>query len=349
MTQVYAGASAGFIPNLQASGNLIVEFSRNPSKYALNQYAKIVPTSKNVGYFLRIDTADAIAAANENEHLWPDGNERPVGRTSPFEFVPFATVRRDYGFQIGNLAADQADFPILMAHARIKAQKAMNIRTKLAVDVLRTSGNYLSGNFDTAANIGGGLWAGSTAANAYIRKTFEEARLQIIQSSGGAVGGNDELACVVDPNGAKIITQSPEYQQYLLNHPQAIDAARGSSVFRNFGLLDSLFGFKMIVEHTVVRTSNEGASSEVRGHLLSGGTTTKAHAIFLARPGDLEGVEGAQDMSALTVFVKEDMTVETLTDMRNRRIEGHVVDDQVAAMTAPIAAVGVTNIDAAAD
>jgi hypothetical protein len=56
----------------------------------------------------------------------------------------------------------------------------------------------------------------------------------------------------------------------------------------------------------------------------------------VSRPGGLVGVEGASSFSTCQIFAYEDMTVEQFNDPMNRRIEGRVIDNSVAAVVAPV-------------
>ena len=57
--------------------------------------------------------------------------------------------------------------------------------------------------------------------------------------------------------------------------------------------------------------------------------------LFRSRPGDLVAPGSGPSFSTCMIFAYEEMTVETLRDTRNRRVEGHVVDDFSVVVTAP--------------
>lgn len=344
MASVFPGGS-GAVPRPEESGRLRVEFSRNPNSFAIARYARVIPISRSPGLYPRLDNANAFRVSNSTDFIWPDGDDAPRGDAAKTEWVSFVTERSSYPFEIGNKSINMSDISdIVAANSRQMAQRAMTDRAVKMIDQVTDSNNWASNQFDTAANIGGGIWAGSTVANDYIRSTFDEVRNQIVFATGGAIGPRD-LMCVVDPKGVETIVQSPEYKQYLVNHAQAINAAQNTEPFDSYGLLPRLYGIEMVVEDTVRNTAREGGTDST-GYLLGGDGGT---AFFVARPGDnVVGVEGATDFSTLSVLALEEFTVEEFSDPVNRRTAGRVVQDIKTEITAPAAGVVVTNITTAA-
>ena len=344
---VFPGLSGSYLPNFKASGELQIAFTRNPSAFALNRYAQIRPTDKTVGMYVEIDTAEASRfIASGEECAWPDGSDRPKGRSEMLTWKEFRSQRFDYPWELGDETREQADFDIGASHLAIHAHKAMTARTARAAAILSVAGSYPSGHSGTATAVGGGLWKTSTAANAYIKKSFNAAAQQILLATNGVVQAKD-LICVVDPVGARTITESPEYSQYLINNPEAVRAAQYDDQFNLFGgLLPRLFGFTMVVEQTPITTTVEGHATPVKRFLYSSIPTSNAVACFLSRPGGLVGAANVPSFASLSLFMKEDCNVEQMDDRKNRRVEGHVVDHNVPKMTAGAASYLVTNIDA---
>jgi len=77
-------------------------------------------------------------------------------------------------------------------------------------------------------------------------------------------------------------------------------------------------------------TSRKGAT-KATSYVLAADTP-----VIVARPGSLEGVEGAPSFSTISIFSYEEMTVESKYDADNRKHKGRVVDDYGVVMTAPV-------------
>jgi hypothetical protein len=146
MSAAYPGGSNTFVPSHEASGKMVVDFSRNAKKFAIAKYAQLVPVKKNVGYYLKmtIDECARVLDASGNNFDWAPGNDAPHGNdgTESFEWKGFQTQRKAYAFNLDYLTVEQASWDILAQHGRIKAQQAMTVRTMLAIAAATTSGNY---------------------------------------------------------------------------------------------------------------------------------------------------------------------------------------------------------------
>jgi hypothetical protein len=153
---------------------------------------------------------------------------------------------------------------------------------------------------------------------------------QVSLSSGGAIAPN-QLIMVISPTVANAISQSPEVREYVRNYPAALSFLQGSDTFSRWGIPPTLFGLgDVVVDDSVKVTSKKGASSLTSSYIYG------ESAIFVSRPGGLVGVEGASSFSTCQIFAYEDMTVEQFNDPMNRRIEGRVIDNSVAAVVAPV-------------
>lgn len=334
MAQVYPGALNTYTPafNAQrASDEMIVEYSRNPSSYSVNKYSQIRKVDERAGYFARMNTDYAVRVVNATEHAWNDSTDRPTGRTRPHEFVAYTTRRYSDGFRMGGIAREQAAWNIIASHARGSSSMMMTLRTLLGVTELTTTGNWGS-NTDTAVNVGGGVWTGSTAANAFIQKTFQTVIENVAKSTGGAVRAGD-LACVISPTTAHAMAQSPEVIQYVINQPAALQYFMSTELFQTYSLPPTLWGVQIIVEDAVRVSGREEIAQEEVGAYIMGN-----FAAFVARPGGQAGIDNAPEaptLSTLTCFIKEEMTVETFDDPENRRTNGYITEDYVFELTAP--------------
>jgi len=335
VTATYPGGTNTYIPSTDATNNLVIDYSRNPNKFALADYAQYVPVDKNVGRYTKmtVEVAGRLTNTNLADHVWADGNDRNhnQGNTEAFEFLAYNTIRHQYGFRIGELAAEQASWPVVAQHSRIHAQLAMTARTLSAITAATTVGNWTaSGHTSAVTSISGvtGKHDLSTTARRDIKRSFDYAANKIMLSTLSAVD-LDDLMIVVSPDYARSIANSQEIVDYIKG---STDARREmiSGANDKFGLPETLYGYPIKVEKTV-RVSSRKGGTDSRDYVLD-----KTKPFMCARPGGLEGIEGSPSFSTLTCFLKEEMTVETKHDRDNRRELGSIVDDYDAVLTSAI-------------
>lgn len=331
---VVGGGLSTYVPSTNdlATGALQVEFTRSVNSFALTRYAQLVPVTKMTGYYLRQDVPDNVRLTSDREFAWPLGNDRPTGKQNAFDFVQYATQRFAFPFYIPQETATQAAWDVVAQHARSKAQLAMTARTNRAAAILTDTGNWGS-NFvanPTASPISAATyWNATTTTNASIQTSIQAVMRQVSLSSGGAIAPN-QLIMVISPTVANVISQAPEVREYVKNYPAALSFLQGSDTFSRWGIPPTLFGLgDVVVDDSVKVTSKKGAT-------LSTSYIYGDSAIFVSRPGGLVGVEGASSFSTCQIFAYEDMTVEQFNDPMNRRIEGRVIDNSVAAVVAPV-------------
>lgn len=337
MATTFPGGSNTFVPSTEASNNMVVDFSRNPRKFALSQYCQYVPVKKNIGlyYKMTVEMAGRVLNDDLSDLAWPDGAEAPsqIGNLEEFGIEQFHTKRYAPGFRIGELAADQADWDVLAQHARIHAQRMMTARTVKAQTVLQNTANYPTGHTSLVTDIPDvtTYWDLATTNNMVIKRSLDYAADQIQKATLGAVEP-DEMIFVIGPDIARRITVSQEFRDHIKQSPQALQTLKGEiGPKNNFGMPEELYGYKCVVEKTV-RVTNRKGSAKATSYVLPG-----TRAMMLSRPGGLEGVEGAPSFSTATIFLKEEMTVESKHDRDNRRHVGRVVDDFDSIITAGIA------------
>lgn len=347
MPATYPSGSNTFVPDLDASGRLIVGFSRNPKAFPLNRYVQIIPVKKTIGLYLNITAEEAarLVGNDGQEFDWPDGADAPTGEngTESFEFLNYRCKRQAYPVRLGDLAVEQADWGIKQVHYNIKAQQAMTARTQRAVTQLTTSGNYDSSHVlnVTAISGNGGTWAASTTARGDIKRSLNTAAELILQDTLSVVRP-DQLRLVLSPRGARIISECQEIIDHIKGSPDALAQIRGELPGNNvlFGLPDKLYGFEVVVEDTVRVSSKKGATTS-RSFLWP-----QASAVMCARVGELEGEADSPNFSTCGLFVyeKDDMTVETLKDTNHRRTMTRVVDNNDVRVIAPASGVLFNNI-----
>lgn len=318
-----------FLPSHQATGGLLVGFSRNQEDFPLNKYMQIVRVSKDVGAYAVWTSREAarVLSADDREHFWPDGQDAPHGRDEleSFEYRTYRAKRYLYPFTIGDLAVKQADWPVLNAHSRMAAQKAMTARTRIALAALQGASwgsNEIAINGGLAAS--GSGWDTGTPTNPLILDSLNQAAQAIHKGTIGGVKPTD-LILVVGPALARQMAKSQKIHAYLKESPFAKDRlgiGGNNQVMSNrrYGLPEDLYGYAVIVEDTPVVTSRKGAATESLSYVLG-----EDEAYLIARPGGLEGVEGTPSFSTLQGFFFEEFTVELKQDPDNRRTQGRIV------------------------
>lgn len=330
----YPSGSNTYVPQFDASGQLVVSFSRNPKDFALNQYITVTPVKKSIGYYLKINAEMAAKVLNANgaDRVWHDGNDAPEGNwgNEAFNFQPYSTIRYAYPFRLGYKAVEQADWKILASHAAIVAQAAMTFRSQRVLTSLSNTANFAANHTGTATALGGAKFNAGTVAAPSIKKTLLAAAQQIQIDTLGTVGPKD-LVLIVNPVLASAMASSDEVQdtvkhssiamQWLQNKDETADG--------RWGLPPYLWGFRIIVDDTVMNTNAKG------GTLNNGYALPNTTALLVARPGGLTGVEGSASFSTCHVMAYEEMTVESKDDPDNRLTRGRVVDDFDVQIVAP--------------
>lgn len=337
-TPVLVGQSNTYVKDFRSTGKLKVAFSRNPKEFALPNYVQYKTVQRDSGYYLRINTEQAarLVGGTLNEFVWPDGADRPQNHdgTERFAFADYRTTRYNYGFTLGDKATEQADWDIVETEAAFHAQQAMTARTRSIISQLTTTGNWDSANTIAAASISGnsGAWDVSTTARQDIKRSINYAVRIIMQATLSKVRRRD-LVLVMNPDTAMQIAECQELVDHVKQSTDALKQFRGDrDTYGEYGLPGTIYGIPVVIEDAVMVTSRRGASSVTRSFVMGTGG-----ALLLSRPGGLDAPAGGPSFSTATVFLYEDMTVETQKDPVNRRTRGNVVDDFTGEITAPAA------------
>lgn len=336
MTATTAGPNTTFIPDHAATQNLVTDFSRNPKSFALAEWAQYVPVQKTEGRYLSmtVEMAGRILNSNLADFLWPDEAEAPTGygNLEYFEWLSYVAKRYAFPFRIGQLAADQATWDILAQHGRQSAQRAMTARTQAAITLMTSTANWSTGHYSAVSSISGvtGKWDVSTTARKDIKRSLDYAAETILKATLGAVNQED-LMLVCSPGCARKMATSQEIVDHIKGSPSAEkELTETLSTPNRFGLPNKLYGYKVVIENAVKVTSRKGATKATSFVLAD---TTP---FMCSRPGGLEGIEGSPSFSTCTVFLQEEMTVESKYDQDNRRHQGRTVDCYAVTLTAPI-------------
>lgn len=333
---VEPGGHNTYIPSTQATDNMVVDFSRNPNDFALAKYAQYIPVKLNNGRYTRItiEVAGRVMQVNLADRLWPDGTDAQLGHANreSFGYFNYRTERYQYPVNHGELAAEQASWELMATAARQQAQAAMTSRTQKAISLLEDTGEWGSSTSAVSSMSGvTGKHDVSTTARKDIKRSFDVAARTIQLNTLSAVRPADMMV-VVGPDWARRISVSQEIVDHIKQSPAALgELEDGLGPNNRYGLPSQLYGYPIVIEDTAKVTSRKGATV-ARSFVMDGDSV-----IMLSRPGGLVGVEGARSFSTCTVFLKEEMTVESKHDRDNRRMQTRVVDDFDVKLTAPAA------------
>jgi len=343
-----------FIPNLEASGRLIVGFSRNAKRFHLPKYCQYVKSDQTVGLYMKLSPQEAARVVTVQEYEWPDGQTRPVHADGleQFNLLEFRTHRYDYGFNVGWLTRKQAMWPIVEQHAEIHAAKCMTARTVRILSVLTTAANWqtsadpdLSANHtNTATALAGGQFDKGTSTVPYIKIALDKIAALVNLDTLGVVEP-DMLQVIINPNQARLWAESSEIHEYIKGSYWAKEELeQGLSPNNKYGLPSSVYGYPIIVENCVQVTSRKGAP------LVKSLAMLDQTVLVVSRVGDIEGVYGGPSFSTATIFHYADdegsggeMSLETFDDPKNKLTEGHVVENTAEVLTSPLSGYLITS------
>ncbi len=328
MTARAASGSNTYVASYDATGP-VIQFTRNPARFRINEYVKNIGVTKDQGYYLTIDPDEPYRVVSENDYLWEDGADAPAGNGEKMdhEFKPYRTKRRSFPFAIGKKAVDQASWPILAAHGKKTSTKAMTLRTVQSTGLLTTAANW-----GTNTGAASGAWSSSTGNTLLIQSDLNAAMITIEQQTGGIVTDEDSLVIVMNPVRARSIAASNEYRDYIKGSPDALAALTDQkNPNRKYGLAQYLYGIKVVVENAMRVTTRKGGT-QTRSYIWP-----DSSAAIVSRPEGLAAAEGEEglDFSTLAFRFYEEMTIESKSDPDNRRELGRCVEDYVVQMQAP--------------
>jgi len=336
-TNVLPGASNTYVRQHDATGNLIVHYSRNPKDFPLNRYIQLREVSKDSGYYLSITAEEAgrIVGGDLNEFVWPDGAQRPMRNAGweQFKFSDYKTQRFDYDAVIGYKSANQADWDIKATGAATKAQQAMTARTRAVHDVLYDTGNWDATHVEDVADIltNQGSWELSTTQRGDIKRSLNYAA-NIIRQDTLAVVRKDDLVLVMNPVTANRIGESQEIRDYIKGSEDAWkEVINQEGRYSEYGLPNKLYGYEIVVEDSVMVTSARGATV-TREDVMA----DEIVYMIARKEGLVNAAESGPSWSTAMLFVYEEMTVETFDDDKHRLTEMHICDDFAPVMTSPV-------------
>ncbi len=342
----YPSATNVYVPSTEATNELLIGYSRNPDKFLVAKYSKYTPVKKMLGLYRiwQSQQGARILTSNDNEHVWADGASRPDGQrnTEATNVQKYECTRRNFPVTLGDLSVDQADFSIVAAHSAESAQAAMTSRTLRTYNALTAAswgtntaavnGSILPSNQNWANGTSNATWTGTTyVSGPNIKVSFNYAQ-RVVNKSTFAVVSPKELMNVTSPDLAVQMAQSAEIQDFIKQSEFALAQLRGDAPNQNsqWGLPTVLYATDILVESTVRVSSRQNATSLVSGYVWG-----SAISFMLARPGELEGIEGSPDFSTIQNFFYEDeLTVEQFHDVQNKRQITDVITNDAPTVTA---------------
>ena len=349
-TPVFPGQFNTFIPSTEATQNMVVDFSRNVDKFPLAKYIQYVPVSVNKGFYTRmtVEQAGRLLTDDGADALWADGTDAPrqTGKNESFSFEPYVCKRYLDGFEVGEIAAEQASWDLLAQQARITAQRVMTRRTNIvlaaatdntiydadAVEDLQNAGNSI---FGAAVDLGA-----SGATDLHIKQAMDYCAINIVKKTLSAVSPGD-IQFVMNPTTANKLSNTQEIRDFVKQNVGSWAAIEGSKLTvpgLNYGLPSTLYGYNIVVEDTVKVSGKKGA------------TVTRSYSmpddaiLVTSRVGGLEGVEGARSFSTWQLFMKDEMIVEQKHDNDHKRHVGRIIDHFDVQQVAPISGMLLENV-----
>jgi hypothetical protein len=344
VTVGYPGPYDSYVASPQASGGLIVGFSRNPKTFALNKYTELFPSKQMLGLYYEYTSQQAarIVSQTAADDEWPDGDACPPGLNNieSYAVKSYRTKRRVYPFTLGELTTEQMDFDMLMTNSNDMAQRCMTVRTLLVQTALyaayngATNSANVNGSFGAPAILPAGQgwdtgsvgYGGSAGPN--IKTSFQYGLIAIHLATIGVVR-EDQICCVVNPRTANAMARSTEIQDYLKQSPFALAQIRGDAPNQNgkWGLPTTLYTVDMVIEDAVYISSNKEAATLVSNYVMA---DVPNIAYFVAKPAKLVGLAGSRSFSTVQIFFyKDEMTMETFNDRQNKRFLARIISNYV--------------------
>jgi hypothetical protein len=357
MSQRYLSGSNGFVPS--ATGQAIA-FTRDPSRFKVNSYTQNLRTPKVIGLYAVLDRDQPARVKTDQEFAWEDGDPRPSGNNNmgTFQWREFKVERRDYPYTVGEQAIEQAEGwnPKAFFNASV-LQQAMTNRTNRIVTLLQTAANWPTASTATAKVLNGSSGTGAWALGSNdptnsgflnIKKSILEVCRRINLATNAVVEPKD-LVLVISPGMAIAISETSEYHTYLEKSRFALGQLHGDVPNQNeqWGIGTRLYGVECVVEDCV---SVSTRPSTLNSGDVTGGGGTRAYVmadaspVIISRKGGIDGNYGSPSYSTLQCyFYKYELAIEAFDDVRNKRVEGHVVEQYKEILAAPAAGFLITS------
>lgn len=344
MTARYLSPTNTFLP---VPTREVINYIRKPSEFTINRWMQIVESPAPTGLYFQLDRDQPVRVVTDAERRWEDGADSPAGtwNLSNFTATEFRCQRYAEPFRLGEEAVEAAQkhgaFDPIVWESMQTASQAMTNKTKNALGILETSGNWPTGTTDTASNLGGGFWGSGTSTSPNLKQGIETVYRKIRLATNGVAKIGD-LRLLLNPTDAVAISKSQEIHDYMKSSPYALPVIKGEIVDNpnvGYGLPSHLYGVEVIVEDTpYVNTYAKADGSDATADTNPGRTYAKTanSAIFVYRPEGLDGVFGTRSFTTIQQFYhKYEMSVEMRHDTWQKRYEGRVIDWYVFKLVAP--------------
>lgn len=341
------GGSNTFIADHEATGNLQIEYSRNPKSFKLMRYSERRPVTKSRGFYLNIDPLQAgrVRYDDGREFAWPSGAESPTGtdNLSQFQFNSYLTRRFANPVLLDERGVQQSSWAVRETELRKLAQQSMTLQTRKVFKALAAATwGANAGVVTTMTGNSAKHWGTGTVLLPYIKQTLQTATLQILQSTVGSILP-EHLVLVIGPDTATAMSQSAEIQAMLSNSVYAYGLLTGTLPGvgqQNWSLPPMLYDIRVAVEDTVVVTSAKGAATAVTTYAIPPGSAyllARAEneminpTILKAEEGEIQLTEEERENvpvnSTVAIFSKEEMTTEQRVDGWHRISEARITND----------------------
>ena len=245
---------------------------------------------------------------------------------------------------LDNDEIQNADWDIQAQHNAIYAQKTMTERVCMTIGMATDTANFDSTHTATANSLGGGYLDQGTSTNPIFKRALQTAFRRIFLDTRGSVRPQD-MQVVLNPATANAISLSAEITDFLKNNQFGLGQVKGGVEGQNaqWGLPDRYSDFKLVVEDTVyVPSAAQGPGTTGFGQNGYFAWPWATVAMF-ARPGALMAPQGGPSFSTIHLWLKEDMTVETMTDTNNRCSTTRIVNEWGKDVVAPVSGFLITS------
>lgn len=336
----------------EATGQAIA-FIRDPKEFPINRYVQFIESPKPLGLYAQLDFDQPVRVANTADSAWEDGDPRPVGNANQasFQWEPFETHRHDFPYAIGEQALEVAQWNASAFYNSMVLSQAMTSKTNDVWTALTTASTW-GGNTATATtlNKGQGTWLGASADPTSgkflaIRNSLLAACRYINMATNAKVRPQD-LRLVISPELAIVMSLTDEINAFMKNNEYGRGQVLGNVEGQNtlWGLPSHYAGLEIVIEDSPIIAANP-VSAGTFATVDAGRTRIVPNniAVILSQKGGLDGNFGAPSFSTLQVYYyKYQVAVEGWMDSKNKRAEGHVVDQYISIVAAPVAGFYIT-------
>lgn len=356
-TPRYLSGSNGFIP--EATGQVIA-FVRKPDEFKVNKYVQLIDAPEPVGVYAQLDYDQPTRVVTDEEWAWEDGDDRPQGNANQAKFVwqEFRCFRRDFPYRLGEQAIRAAKGwnPKAFYDATVVSQ-CMTNRTKRVIALLENTANWTANGLTNTSdanvlNNGAGKFpqgSGDPSSPNYLAiKKALLAAARLINLTTNSVVKMKDLRLVISPGLAILMAETDEINSFLKSSPFALAQVRGDEPGQNqlWGLPDTYAGIELVVEDASYVNIRANSSANYATPLTQKVYVKQDNsAVLVSRVGGLDGNYGAPSFSTIQLYYwKYLLAIEAFDDPKNKRLEGHVVEQIKEVLAAPPAGYLITNV-----